>query len=72
MVYSHADYHNVDEDLKTLVARGGEYGRGEWGDTGSGVFLCSLMDQLNDDLDNVAFCTKINRTYTPFGDAYYC
>ena len=58
MVYSCTDNHNVDEDLMTLVARGGEYGRGEWGDTGSGVFLCSLMDQLNDDLDNVAFTKK--------------
>ena len=58
MVYGYTDAHNVDEDLKTLVARGGEYGRGEWGDTGSGVFLCSLMDRLNDGLDNVAFEKK--------------
>ena len=58
MISTHTDEHNVDEDVKTLVARGGDYGRSAWGDTGSGVFLCSLMDQLNDDLDNVAFTKK--------------
>lgn len=58
MVYSYTDWNDIDEDLKTLVARGGDYGRDKWGDAGSDVFLCSLMDQLKDGLDSVAFSQK--------------
>lgn len=69
MIYSYTDWHVVDEDERAIVDQGGESGL-YWRDTTSGVFLRVMDDSPSNLSDTVAFEQKINRTYTPFGDAY--
>ena len=66
MIYSYTDEHNVDEDIATIPSCSGYCDRG----ANAGIFLRQPDNPTNVRHDAVAFGKKINRTYTPFGDAY--
>ena len=51
----YTDYHAVDEDITTISAYGGNWGRG-WQDTLSGVFIRATIDTPTNTSDDVASC----------------
>ena len=67
MVYSYTDWNDVDEDLTAISVHGGG-----WSES---VRVGAVRRTMNDTSTAiggaVAFAQKINRTYSPFGDAYY-
>ena len=66
MVYSCTDWNDVDEDLTAISVHGGG-----WSES---VRVGAVRRTMNDTStaigSAVAFAQKINRTYSPFGDAY--
>lgn len=68
MVYSYTDLHDVDEDETTIVRQGGRWDS----DSSTGIALRNMFNSSTSSGEIVASMKKkINRTYTPFGDAYY-
>ena len=67
MVYIHTDQHDVDEDIVAFSILGGY-----WQSSANKVgVMYRDMINISNTLGIVAFAQKkINRTYTPFGDAY--
>lgn len=66
MVYSCTDWNDVDEDLTAISVHGGY-----WQSSANKVgVMYRDMINISNMLDSVAFAQKINRTYSPFGDAY--
>jgi hypothetical protein len=66
MVYSYTDWHIVDEDERTISVHGGYWVHGVY----TGIAHREVSVTSTNNQDTVAFEKKINRTYTPFGDAY--
>ena len=61
----YTDEHNVDEDLRTISNYGDAWAMGNW----AGVTRRTMNDSPTTTLDDVASRQKINRTYSPSGDA---
>ena len=61
----YTDYHDVDEELRTIIPQGGSW----WENDGVGVAFRRMIDPPTITHDDVASVQKINRTYSPFGDA---
>ena len=61
----YTDQHNVDEDLRTISNYGDAWAMGNW----AGVTRRTMNDSPTTTLDDVASRQKINRTYSPCGDA---
>ena len=67
MIIYYTDWHDVDEELRTFTRLGGH-----WNDASSaGIAYRFLYDAPTESGDGVASVQKINRTYSPRGDACF-
>ena len=68
MIYSCTNWHVVDEDERAISVHGGYWVHGVY----TGIAHREVSVTSTNNQDTVAFSQKkINRTYSPFGDAYY-
>ena len=64
----YTDFHGVDEDMMTITRYGGYW----QSDTLAGITQRHVDNAPTNYYDIVAFEKKINRTYSPSGDACHC
>ena len=67
LIIYYTDFHNVDEDVLTAYYLGGSWDL----EDSVGISYRNTDSTPSNSLDSVASVKKINRTYSPFGDACF-